>query len=312
MRIAVFGTGSVGGYFGAHLARAGEDVTFIARGTHMHAIRTSGLHVETPHGEIVVQPAQADDNPARVGNVDVVLVGVKAWQVIEAAQAMQPLIGPDTIVVPLQNGVEAPAQLAALVGAQHVLGGLCLTFSRMVGPGRIHSTGDTHILKFAELDKRPSARVERLRHTCARAGITVEVPTDIEVSLWEKFLFVVSMGGVGAVTHAPIGVTRTVPETRRMLEQCMQEIYTVACARGVALPEKIIGQTLAFVDSLPSSATTSLQRDIEEGKPSELEAWNGAVVRLGRDINIETPLHSFIYHSLLPRELRARGQVHFP
>lgn len=312
MRIAIFGTGGAGGYFGAQLARAGEDVVFIARGEHLQAIRTQGLRVETPKGEIVVQPAQASDDPAQVGVVDAVIVGVKAWQVTEAAQAMQPMIGPDTFVVPLQNGVEAPSQLAAVLGANRVLGGLCGTLSWILGPGHVRSIGEAHFVKFGELDKRPSERAERLRQAFERARVKVEVPSDIHVALWEKFLFVVSFGGVGAVTRAPIGVIRTVPETRRMLERCMHEILEVARERQVVLVDGIIEKSMAFLDSLAPSGITSLQRDIVDGKPSELDAWNGAVVRLGQEVGVATPMHEFIYHSLLPLELRARGRMQFP
>jgi len=312
MRIAIFGTGGAGGYFGAQLARAGEDVIFIARGEHLKAIHTQGLRVETPKGEIVIQPAQAVDDSAQVGVVDSVIVGVKAWQVTEAARAMQPMIGPETFVVPLQNGVEAPSQLAEVLGTDHVLGGLCGTISWIVGPGHIRSLGEAHFIKFGELDKRPSRRAEQLRQAFERAGVKVEVPSDIHVALWEKLLFVVSFGGVGAVTRAPIGVIRALPETRRQLEQCMLEIFAVARARQIALSDGIIEKSMMFLDSLAPSSTTSLQRDIADGRPSELEAWNGAVVRLGRQVGVATPLHEMIYHSLLPLELRARGKVQFP
>jgi 2-dehydropantoate 2-reductase len=312
MRIAIFGVGGAGGYFGAQLARAGEDVIFIARGEHLKAIRRQGLRVETPKGEIVIQPAQAADDPAQVGVVDSVIVGVKAWQVTDAARAMQPMIGPETFVVPLQNGVEAPSQLERVLGADHVLGGLCGTMSWMVGPGHIRSIGEAHFIKFGELDKRPSGRAEQLRQAFERAGVKVEVPSDIHVALWEKFLFVVSFGGVGAVTRAPIGVIRTLPETRWQLEQCMREIFVVARARQIALSDDIIEKSMMFLDSLAPSGTTSLQRDIADGKPSELEAWNGSVVRLGREVGVATPIHEFIYHTLLPLELRARGKIQFP
>ena len=312
MRIAIFGTGGAGGYFGAQLARAGQDVIFIARGEHLQAIHTQGLRVETSKGEIVIQPAQAADDPAQVGVVDAVIVGVKAWQVTDAARAMQPMIGPETFVVPLQNGVEAPSQLAGVLGVEHVLGGLCGTLSWIIGPGHIRSIGEAHFIKFGELDKRPSERAEQLRQAFERAGVKVEVPSDIHVALWEKLLFVVSFGGVGAVTRAPIGVIRTLPETRWQLEQCMREIFAVAHARQIALSDGIIEKSMMFIDSLAPSGTTSLQRDIAEGKPSELEAWNGAVVRLGLGVGVATPLHEFIYHTLLPLELRARGKVQFP
>jgi len=312
MRIAVFGTGAVGGYFGGRLAQAGEDVVFIARGEHLRAMLMQGLQVDSIKGDFVVKPVHVTDDPAEVGKVDVVLVGVKAWQVLEAAQAMHPLVGPETFVVPLQNGVEAPSQLAAVLSSQHVLGGLAKIISFIAGPGHIRHLGAEPYVAFGELDNRVSERGERLRQAFVRAGVRVEIPPDIQAALWDKFLFVVSLGGVGAVTRAPIGVMRSVPETRQILEQAMREIFNVARARGITLPQDIIGKTMAFVNSLPPIGTTSLQRDIIEGKPSELDAWNGAVVRLGQEVRVITPLHSFIYHSLLPLELRARGQLQFP
>jgi 2-dehydropantoate 2-reductase len=311
MRIAIFGTGGAGGYFGARLARSGENVVFIARGKHLEAIRNNGLRVDAREGEIVIQPAQATDQPAEVGAVDVVLLGVKAWQVPEAAEGLRPLIGSASFVVPLQNGVEAAAQLVAVLGPEHVLGGLCGTLSWLTGPGRIRSIGGVHFVKFGELDNRPSERAERLRQVFERAGVNVEIPSDIERALWEKFLFVVSLGGVGAVTRAPVGVLRSLPETRRMLERCMKEILAVGRARRVSLPDAVIAKKLALVDSLDPSGTTSLHRDLAEGRPSELEAWNGAVARLGREAGVATPLHDFIYDALLPRELRARGKVDY-
>ena len=308
MRIAIFGTGGAGGYFGAQLARAGEEVVLIARGDHLRAIRSEGLRVETSRGEIVIRPSLATDDPAEAGIVDVVLVGVKSWQVPEAAHAIRPLIGPETFVVPLQNGVEASSQLGAVLGSEHVLEGLCGTLSWLNGPGRIRSIGEVHFIKFGELDNRASERTERLRRAFEAAGVNVEVPADVHQALWTKFLFVVSLGGVGAVTRAPVGVIRTLPRTRRMLEGCMREILAVARARGVALPDAIIADRLAFIDSFAPDGTTSLQRDIMEGRPSELEAWNGAVVRFGREAGVPTPLHEFIYDSLLPQELRARDE----
>jgi 2-dehydropantoate 2-reductase len=259
----------------------------------------------------VIDPAEATDDPHQAGPVDVVILGVKTWQVTEAAQAMKPMIGPDTFVVPLQNGVEAASQVAGLLGREHVLGGLCGTLSMIAGPGLIRSMGEAHFIKFGELDKKPSERAERLRKAFERAGVKVEVPPDIEVSLWEKFLFVVSFGGVGSVSRAPIGVLRTLPETRQLLERALNEIVAVARARRIALSAENVERSLVFLDSLPPGGTTSLQRDIADGKPSELEAWNGAVVRLGRDSGVATPLHEFMYHSLLPLEMRARGKIEF-
>ncbi|HYY56034.1 MAG TPA: 2-dehydropantoate 2-reductase [Pyrinomonadaceae bacterium] len=312
MRIAIYGTGGAGGYFGAHLARAGEDVVFIARGLHLRAIQERGLRVETPVGEILVRPARATDDPAEAGEVDVVILGVKTWQVSEAARAMQPMIGRETFVVPLQNGVEAATQLAGVLGPNRVLGGLCATFSQVAGPGHIRSVGDMHFIKFGELSNRPSDRAERLRQTFERAGVRASIPPDIQVALWEKLLLVAGYGGPGAVARAPVGVIRELPETRRMVERCMREIFAVARARHVALADGSVEKTMGLLDSLVPSGTTSLQRDIAAGKPSELDAWNGAVLRLGQESGVATPLNEFIYHSLLPWELRARGKVQFP
>jgi 2-dehydropantoate 2-reductase len=307
MRVVVFGTGGAGGYFGAQLTRAGADVIFIARGDHLSAIRKHGLCIESPAGEAAFRPTLATDDPAQVDKADVVLVGVKAWQVTQAAEAIRPMIGPETFVVPLQNGVEAPSQLAAALGSEHVLGGLCGTFSWVTAPGRIRSVGAGNYIKFAELDNRPSDRAEQLRRVFERAGVNAEIPSDIHKALWQKFLLVTSFGGVGAVTRAPIGIIRTIPETRRLLEQCMQEVLALARARQVALADTVVADTMTVVDSLAARGTTSLQRDIMDGKPSELEFWNGAVVRLARDVEVATPLHKFIYQCLLPQEMQARA-----
>jgi 2-dehydropantoate 2-reductase len=293
------------------LAQGGADVTFIARGEHLQVIREHGLRVDSIKGDFLIEPAQATDDPVELGVVDLVLVGVKAWQVPEAAQAIRPLIGPQTTVLPLQNGVEAPSELAEVLGAQHVLAGLAKIISVRVGPGHIHHAGAEPFLAFGELDSRPSERVERLRQAFKAAGITAEIPPDIQAALWQKFLFVASWGGVGAVTRAPIGTTRTVPETREMLLQVMREVLAVAHARNVALPDDTVRDTLDFMDTLPPGGTTSLQRDISEGKPSELDSWNGAVARLGKEVGAATPLNTFIYHVLLPLELQARGQIRF-
>lgn len=312
MRIAVFGTGGAAGYFGARLAQSDEDVTFIARGKHLEAIRKNGLRVESVKGDLIIQPAQATDDPAQVGIVDVVLLGVKAWQVTEAANAMRPMVGETTCVLPIQNGVEASSELAAVLGTQHVLGGMVRIFSFISGAGQIRHIGGPASITFGELDNRRTERVERLCAATGRAGIVTEVAADINAELWKKFMLVNAIGGVGTITRAPIGVVRTLRETRAMLEEAMCEAQEVAQARGISLPSQIVEKTMAFVDNQEPSATSSMQRDIREGKPSELEYWNGAVVRLGRQAGIHTPLNSFIYWSLLPMELRARGQLAFP
>lgn len=312
MRIAIFGAGGVGGYFGGRLAQSGHEVVFIARGEHLRALRSRGLRVDSVKGDFILPTVAASDRPAEVGAVDVVILAVKTWQVQQAAQAMRPLVGDDTVVLPLMNGVEAPSQLAEVLGPSHVLGGLAKIISLIAGPGHIRHLGAEPYIALGELDDRRSERVDKLRQALADAGIMVETPADFHAALWGKFLFVVSWGGPGAVTRAPIGVLRSVPQTRGMLEQAMDEVLAVARARRIILADDIVAQTMAFIDSLPPSGTTSLQRDIAEGRPSELDAWNGAVVRLGAQAGVTTPLHGFIYASLLPQESRARGSLAFP
>jgi 2-dehydropantoate 2-reductase len=307
MRLAVVGVGGVGGYFGGRLAQAGEEVALIARGAHLRAIQEHGLRVESIAGDFVAQPAVATDDPAAVGPVEFVLVAVKSWQLAEAAEAIRPLLGPDTGVVPLLNGVEAPEQLAAALGPGHVLGGLCRIGAQIAAPGLIRHTAITPSVIFGELDDRASPRAEALQAAFARAGVDAPIARDIRRAMWEKFLLITTWG-IGALTRAPIGEWRSLPETRAMAEAAMREVVAVAQAHGVALPEAIVARTLGFLDQLPPEGTSSMQRDIMEGRPSELEAQNGAVVRLGRAAGVPVPTHTFIYASLLPQERQARGR----
>jgi 2-dehydropantoate 2-reductase len=309
MRIGVFGTGGVGGYFGGKLAQAGEEVIFIARGEHLTAIRQSGLRVDSPKGDFHISPAQATDDPHAAGPVDCVLVGVKAWQVSGAAAAMKPMVGEQTVVLPLQNGVDAPRELAAELGVEHVLGGLCKISAQIVEPGHIRHMGMEPTVVFGEISQSPftKGKMERLREAFSRAGVVAETPADIQAAMWEKFLFIAAISGVGAVTRVPVGEVRSLPGSRRMLEQVMEEIYAVALARGIKLSEDAVSRTMAFVDGLPAGSLPSMTRDILGGKPSELEYQNGAVVRMSQESGVPAPVNTFIYHSLLPQERVARG-----
>jgi len=311
MRIAVFGSGGVGGFFGGKLAQAGEEVIFIARGSHLEAIQRDGLWVESVGGDFHIFPARAESDPGKVGAVDIVLVGVKAWQVPDAAQAIRPLVGPDTVVIPLQNGVEATPQLGAVLGDLHVAGGLCRISSMVAAPGVIRHVGIEPYIVFNWLDGHPDPRLEALQAAYARVGVNAEIPADIQVKVWEKFVFIAAISGVGAVARAPAGVLRSVPETRRMLEAAIYEVAAVGRESGVHLVEQLEQNTLRFIDSIPPGTMASMQRDISDNRPSELECQNGAVVRLGQACGVPTPVHAFIYASLLPQECRARGEVSF-
>lgn len=311
MKIAVFGSGGVGGYFGGRLAQAGEQVVFIARGEHLDALRKQGLKVDSPKGDFHLKEVRATDQPAEAGVMDVILLGVKAWQVAEAARAMQPMVGPETFVVPLQNGVDAPDQLAEALGKEHVLGGLCHISSHIAAPGYIRHVGIEPDIAFGELDNHPSQRCQVLKEAFERAGVKVMIPVDIHVAMWEKFLFIAAISSVGAVTRAPVGILRKLPETRALLEGAMREIMTVAQASRIDLNEGHISRTFVFIDNLPEGTRASMQRDILEGRPSELAWQNGAVVRRGRERGVPTPINEMIYAALLPQEMRARGEVSF-
>jgi len=300
MRIAVFGAGGVGGFFGGRLAHAGEDVTFIARGEHLRAIKAGGLKVESPSGDFVVFPAKATDDVTEVGEVDLVILGVKAWQVPEAAHAMKPLAGSRTTVLPLQNGVDAVSQLVAELGSDRVIGGLCRIVSFVVGPGHIRHAGFTPSIIIGELDNRRTARTDTIEQVFKNAGLEISVAEDIQVALWTKFLFIASFSGVGAMANAPAGVVRSDPKWRSLLLNAMEEIYALAHARGIKLPANSMDTVMASVDGLPEDATSSMQRDVAAGKPSELESQNGAVVRMAREAGIDVPTHTLIYQTLKP------------
>jgi 2-dehydropantoate 2-reductase len=251
---------------------------------------------------------RATDVPEEIGPVDAMLVAVKAWQVREAAEMIPPMLHARSVVIPLQNGVEAPGVLADVLGRDAVAGGLCKIIAYVVAPGHVRHVGAEPFVAFGELTP-PSAseRLVKLRREFVRAGVTCEIPTDITAAMWEKFIFIASISGVGAVTRLPIGRIRSQAETRAQLERAIEEMVAVALASNVALPKDTVACTLAYIDSLPADGTSSMQRDIMEGRASELESQNGAVVRLGRQVGVSTPTHEAIYSELLPLEHRARG-----
>lgn len=312
MRIAVFGAGAVGGYFGGRLAQAGLDVAFIARGKHLQAIKKNGLRVESICGDFSVHPKAATDEPTKIGEVDVVLLGVKAWQVEEAAKAIQPMLGPNTFVVTLQNGVNAPTIISDALGPDRIVGGLCKLICLIIGPGHIQHAGADPYITFGELNKGHSDRIKMLLQVFSKtSGLTAEISPNIWSDIWKKFILIAPWSGVGAITRAPVGIFRRLPETRQMLLQSMKEVFNTAIAHEVDLPKEVVEETMEFIDALPEEGTASMQRDITEGRPSELNEQNGAVVRLGDVVGVQTPVNAFIYYSLLPLEMKARGQLQF-
>ncbi len=312
MRIAIFGVGGVGGYFGGRLAQSGNDVSFIARGKHLDAMKTSGLRVDSIAGDFTVTHLRASDKPKEIGIVDYVLCCVKAWQIPAAARAMKPMIGDQTLVIPLQNGVEAPGQLIEALGEDKVLGGLCAIIAFKAGDGHIKHIGGNPLIRFGRLDKKADPRVNQLSEVFNRCyGVKSSIPDDINIAMWQKFMLITAWSGIGAVTQAPIGVILKVEETREMLIETLNETYRTAKALGINIPQSAVEDTLQTLQDLPGNSTTSMQRDIAAGKPSELGVQTDAVVRLAQDNGVETPVNRFILHSLRPRELRARGALHF-
>ncbi len=313
MRIAVVGVGAVGGYFGGRLAQAGHEVIFLARGETLAALQTGSLHVKSIAGDFTLDRPKVTNNPLEIQAVDLVLPTVKASQLREAIPTMVPLVGPDTVIIPLQNGLEAPSILAATFGPKRVLGGLCKIFAMKTGPAEIEHIGLEPTVEFGEIGCPPTERVRRIREAFESAqGMRAVTPDNITAAMWEKLLYVEPLGAVGAVTREPAGVIRAVAETRRLLRTAMEEVVAVALKRGVALDPELPERAIQRVDELPAEATASMQRDMVAGRPSEFEFQTGTVVRYGQEAQAPTPAHSIMYAALLPGELRARGQLILP
>lgn len=309
MRFAIYGSGGLGGFYGARLAQAGHDVGFIARGAHLKAMLGDGLRVLSPMGDLHLSSPKASSDPADIGPVDVVIVAVKTWQVPEAARAMGPLLGKDTMVVPFLNGVDAPDDLAAVLGKAPVIGGLSKVFSMIEAPGVIRQFNPGAYVEVGELGAGTSRRIDALVEAFASAGVDAKASADIRTALWKKLLTVSSWAGLGALSRSPIGVIRQLPETRALVDRAMDEGIAVGRALGHAIADGFKAELWGFYDALSPDATASMLRDIMAGKPSELDAWNGAVVRFGKQTGVATPVHTFTYHALLPMEKRARNEL---
>lgn len=311
MRIVVVGAGGVGGLVGGLLAQSGVEVAFVARGRQLEAMRKNGLRVEGPRGNFHLPKPEVSDDPAQLRPADVVLVAVKSWQVADLAPTLKPLLASGGYVVPLENGVDAAPTLAAALGEERVAGGLCAMLAWLEEPGLIKHTGKTLRVVLGE---RSGSRVTRaqlvqLAQQLTAAKMDAEVSEDIDAAVWEKFLFISSFGSVAAASRAPAGVIRSVPQTRAVLHAAMQEVASLARAKGVRLRAEAVDVALAQVDALQADATASMQRDIQAGRPSELGDQVGAIVRLADEIGHPVPVNTFLYAVLLPQERAARAAV---
>jgi len=305
MKIAVIGAGGVGGFFGGKLARAGFDVTFIARGAHLEAIKAKGLKVLSTEGDFEVNPVKATDDFNEIGDVELVILGTKAWQVSEVAANLKKVNNGCT-VLPLQNGVMAYDEISAELGKERVLGGLCRIFSKIEAPGVIKHTGAEASLVFGEMDNRKTERTGKFLEAFRQSGIKARISEDIQAELWKKFINICA-SGLLAVSRSTYGEIRQLKETREMMFELFEEVYAISQRMGIHVEHEFIQKTVAFIDTFPYDATSSLTRDVWEGKPSEIEYQNGTVVRLGEKYGIKTPVNRFIYNCILPMELRARS-----
>jgi len=291
MKIAMMGSGGVGGLIGARLAHAGCDVSFIARGAHLAAMRSHGLTLESPVGNVHLPKPRVTDDPGSLGPVDLVIFSVKLWDTEAAARQILPLIGPETGVISLQNGVKKDDILRPIVGEKALMGGVAYMGTAISRPGVIQHTGTMQRVVFGEYDGRRSKRAEALLEWCRKGGLDAAISDDIRRTLWEKFAFLVAMAAVTATIRLPIGPIRSHPMTRKFYLDAIREAAAVGRAHGVRLPEDFAEERMAFVDTLPATMTASLHHDLERGNPLEVEWLSGSVVELGAAVGVSTPVH---------------------
>jgi 2-dehydropantoate 2-reductase len=303
MRIAVVGAGGVGGGFGAALAKAGADVTFIARGAHLAAMKSAGLKIESPRGDTHLVPTQATDDPATVGKVDFVLFCVKLWDVESAGEHIKPLVGPNAAVIPLQNGIDAADRLAPILGRDAVMGGVAQISASIIQPGVIRQVGTFMRMIFGELDGTISQRGKDFLAMCQKAGFDATLSDQILTELWMKFALLATNASMTAVTRQPIGKLREDPDVRAIFLSAIQEVIEVGRAKNIALPADALSKVLDFIGHAPPAMKASMALDLERGNRLELPWLSGKVVELGRELGISTPTHSMLYALLKPHTM---------
>jgi len=301
------GTGGTGGYFGGLLAQREHDVTFIARGAHLQAIRTNGLQIKSVFGDFLVKPAQATDQPADVGAVDLMLFCTKTYDTDEAARQAMPLIGGETTVLSLQNGVDAAERIGKYAGMQHMIAGATWISSAVEAPGIIKQVSDFRRVVMGELTGQSTPRLRAAFEAFKEAGLTAETSDNILGVLWEKFVFISAASGFGSLTRLPTAAYRSVPETRILITRLMRETEAIAQALNMRLAPDAIDKALAFMDKAGPTIRASMQLDVEAGRRTELDSMIGVICRKGRELGVATPVADLIYGALLPVDLKARG-----
>ncbi len=312
MRFAVVGAGGVGGYFGAMLASAGEDVMFTARGSHLEAMKRDGLRVVSPSGTIRVPPERCAGTPAEIGPVDTVFFCVKSYDTERAAPALAPLLRPSSVVISLQNGIDNEEKLSRLLPESTIFGGVAYIFSTITHPGEITVAAGPARIVFGPLKGAPSRQgrqAEEIRALCERAGIPAEVSVDIEAALWKKFIFITGAGGLTALTRLTLGEILAVDASRELLTDAMRETESVARALGVHIEDGYLKGVFETLARSNNATRSSLYNDLARGKPLEIEALAGTVVRRGTALGIATPVNRAVYAALLPHHLHNNGNV---
>ena len=298
MKIAIIGSGGVGGYFGARLAASGQDVTFVARGAHLEAMQKNGLKVFSALGDLQLPEVKAISDTAIIGPVDVVMIAVKLWATEEAAAAAKPLIGPNTVVVSFQNGVVAVDTLLPVLGKEHVMGGVANIAALIEAPGVIRHNGTMANLFFGELDGKPSARSQALLVACKIANVQAELVADINKAIWEKFVRLVTLSALTSLTRMPVGPIRSDPDTRALMQQVMDEVVAIGKARGVKFDADLIADQMSKVDTYPATMVASMCGDLRRGNRLELPWLSGMVAKFGKELDIPTPANQFVYAAL--------------
>ncbi len=309
MKIAIIGSGGVGGYFGAKLAQSGNDVTFLARGEHKNAMQTQGLKIKSIDGDFLLEQVNVTDQIKDIQKCDLVIIGLKAWQLKDIRNELKALIkDSNTMILPLQNGVMAAEELKEVIPEENVLGGLCRIISKIDGPGIINHVGVKPTIVFGEWDGAQSQRTVELKKVLEDAGIVAKISEDIEAELWKKFI-AICVSALLALTKTTYGELREIKETRQMMFDLLEEIYTLSQKVGVNIAPDFVEKTVSFIDTFPYKSTSSLTRDVWEGKPSEIHYQNGTVVALAEKYGVEVPVNRFVYNCIIPMEMKARNQV---
>ena len=308
MKIAIIGSGGVGGYFGGKIAKAGFEVTFLARGEHLKAMQTHGLTVKSTLGDFQVDSVKATDKIQDIGKVDLIVLAIKAWQVKDVSAELSSIMTDTSVILPLQNGVSTIDDLREHISAGRILSGLCRIISKIEAPGVINHFGVTPTIVFGEVDNSRTERVQKIKDIFDQSGINCNISKDINTDLWKKFISI-CVSGLLAITKTTYGELRELKETRQIMIELLNEIYQLSEKAGIQIEPGFLEKTISFIDTFPYDTTSSLTRDVWEGKPSEIEYQNGTVVRLGEKYGVDTPINKFVYHCILPMEIKARRKT---